>query len=268
MGLTDGTPILVAGGAIRFEGQDITRLAGRSRRQLMGARMAMVFQEPMTSLNPVYRIGDQIAEVIAQHRNTSTRMLRNRVLELLRLVRIPDPENRQFAYPHQLSGGMRQRVMIAMALACDPTLLIADEPTTALDATVQVQILDLLMELQARTGMGLMLISHDFGVIAETCEAVAVMYHGRIVEAASTASLFAAPRHPYTLGLMRSIPDPEEDCGHLPSIPGRVPRIDETIKGCAFHPRCPYAAPLCRSEAPGRATPSGVLCHFPRNGVP
>ncbi len=268
MGLTEGAPIVVAGGAIRFEGKDITRLAGKSRRQLMGARMAMVFQEPMTSLNPVYRIGDQIAEIIAQHRKISTRQIRKRVLELLRLVRIPDPENRQLAYPHQLSGGMRQRVMIAIALACDPALLIADEPTTALDATVQVQILDLLMDLQARTGMGLMLISHDFGVIAETCEAVAVMYHGRIVEAASAARLFAAPRHPYTLGLMRSIPDPEEDCAHLPSIPGRVPRIDETITGCAFHPRCPYAAPICRSEAPRAAIPAGVLCHFPRDGSP
>ena len=155
--------------------------------------------------------------------------------------------------------------MIAMALACEPALLIADEPTTALDATVQVQILDLLMELQDRTGMGLMLISHDFGVIAETCETVAVMYHGRLVEAASVKDLFAAPRHPYTLGLMRSIPDAESDTGTLPSIPGRVPRIDESIRGCAFHPRCPHAAALCRSEEPGGPAFGSVLCHFPRS---
>ena len=268
MGLTDGTPVRIAGGAIRFEGRDITRLAGRERRRLMGERMAMIFQEPMTSLNPVYRIGDQIAEAVAQHRKVSRQDVRNRVLELLRLVRIPEPENRQSAYPHQLSGGMRQRVMIAIALACEPALLIADEPTTALDATVQLQILDLLKELQDRIGMGLVLISHDFGVIAETCESVAVMYHGRIVEAAATEVLFAAPQHPYTLGLMDSIPNPDEDVDDLPTIPGRVPRAGEAIVGCAFHPRCPQATPRCRMEEPVASVPGEVLCHYPRGAAP
>ncbi|NIA70568.1 ABC transporter ATP-binding protein [Pelagibius litoralis] len=271
MGLLEGSQVRITAGEIWFAGRELTRLPAAERRAIMGDQMAMIFQEPMTSLNPVYRIGDQIVEVLRQHRTMSRRAALARAAELLALVRIPAPEERLKSYPHQLSGGMRQRVMIAMAIACDPGLLIADEPTTALDVTVQAQILDLLADLQARTGMAVVLISHDLGVIAETCQTIAVMYRGRVVESASAAGLFAEARHPYTRGLMASIPDADADCETLPAIAGRVPRIDEQIGGCAFHPRCPYAASRCTLETPVTATyPEDhfVLCHFPDEAAP
>ncbi len=267
MGLTGDTPVRITDGAIRFKGLNLSTLDPAARRRLMGDQIAMIFQEPMTSLNPVYRVGDQIAEAVTQTRRVSRRAANMRVLELLDLVRIPAPRERQRAYPHQLSGGMRQRVMIAIALARDPALLIADEPTTALDVTVQAQILALLLELQESYGMALILISHDLCVIAETCDKVAVMYRGRIVEAATTADIFAAPRHPYTLGLMRSIPDPDADLDTLPPIPGRVPTIEEVIAGCDFHPRCPYATGRCRRAIPDPSANGGVFCHFPRGAA-
>ena len=271
MGLLEGSQVRITGGEIRFAGRELTRLPAAERRAIMGDQMAMIFQEPMTSLNPVYRIGDQIVEVLRQHRTMSRRDALARAAELLALVRIPAPAERLKSYPHQLSGGMRQRVMIAMAIACDPSLLIADEPTTALDVTVQAQILDLLADLQARTGMAVVLISHDLGVIAETCQTIAVMYRGRIVESAAATGLFAAPRHPYTRGLMASIPDADADCETLPAIAGRVPRIDEQIGGCAFHPRCPRAASRCTTEPPTPETYPGdhvILCHFPEEAAP
>jgi len=276
MGLLAGTPVRITGGHIRFDGRDLLALEARERRRLMGAAMAMIFQEPMTSLNPVYRVGDQIIEAIEQHRRCSRRESRERARELLQQVRIPDPAGKLDFYPHQLSGGMRQRVMIAIALASDPALLIADEPTTALDVTVQAQILDLLLELQRDHGMAILLISHDLGVIAETCNRVAVMYRGQIVERASSVALFAMPRHPYTLGLMRSVPNPDVDPdsnlvrdarnepGRLDAIPGRVPAIDERVDGCAFHPRCSMAEPVCRRDDPAVHDRNGheSRCHF------
>jgi len=269
MGLLEGSQVRITGGTIRFDGEDLTALSPARRRAIMGDRMAMIFQEPMTSLNPVYRIGDQIVEALRQHRPIDKRSAGKRAAELLERVRIADPEARLALYPHQLSGGMRQRVMIAMALACDPALLIADEPTTALDVTVQAQILDLLADLQERNGMAVILISHDLGVIAETCRDIAVMYRGRIVETAPATALFAGPRHPYTRGLMQSIPDADRDVDMLQAIPGRVPTIDEKIEGCAFHPRCARAEARCGSEAPQAVMMAEnhlVRCHFPQEG--
>jgi oligopeptide/dipeptide ABC transporter ATP-binding protein len=265
MGLLQGTQVRITAGTIDFEGKNLIDMATPQRRQLMGRRMAMIFQEPMTSLNPVYRVGDQITEMILQHESISGGAAAARAVELLKLVRIPDPRGHVRSYPHQLSGGMRQRIMIAIALACHPALLIADEPTTALDVTVQAQILDLLYELQARTGMAIILISHDLGVIAENCRSVAVMYRGRIVEAASTGALFAAARHPYSRGLMASIPDALADVDFLEAIPGRVPMIDETIYGCAFHPRCNRVRDMCSQIRPEtvRHDHHAVQCHYP-----
>lgn len=269
MGLMEGTRLKITSGEIRFGGKNLLTMTPARRRALMGSRMAMIFQEPMTCLNPVYRIGQQIVEAIRQHENIGARPAMARAAELLKLVRIPDPQGRLQNYPHQLSGGMRQRVMIAMALACNPDLLIADEPTTALDVTVQAQILELLRELQEETGMAMILISHDLGVIAENSQSVAVMYRGRIVEAADASDLFLAARHPYTAGLMASIPDAETDVDMLEAIPGRVPTIDEAISGCAFHPRCERASDIC-----GRSLPAldhlerhVVMCHHPRGGA-
>lgn len=266
MGLMEGTRLSITEGAIRFGGRDMLAMAPIERRSMMGSRMAMIFQEPMTCLNPVYRIGHQIVEAIRQHDDVTIRTAMSRAADLLKLVRIPDPEGRLQNYPHQLSGGMRQRVMIAMALACRPELLIADEPTTALDVTVQAQILELLRELQEETGMAMILISHDLGVIAENCRSVAVMYRGRIVEAASSGDLFRTARHPYTAGLMASIPDAERDVDMLDAIPGRVPTIDEAITGCAFHPRCERASDLCGTTLPPleRLERHLVMCHHPR----
>ncbi len=267
MGLLEGTAVRIAGGSVHFQGRDLLALSPEERRRIMGRQMAMIFQEPMTSLNPVYRVGDQIREAILQHRSMSRRQAHERALDLLELVRIPDPARRIDSFPHQMSGGQRQRVMIAMALACDPRLLIADEPTTALDVTVQKDVLELIRGLQARTGMSVVLISHDLGVISETCDKVAVMYRGRIVEQASTSALFSNMSHPYTLGLLGSMPALDHDVEWLDAIPGRVPMLDETVLGCAFHPRCFAAKATCRTEDPGAAAVSPahfVRCHFPQ----
>jgi peptide/nickel transport system ATP-binding protein len=214
----------------------------------------MIFQEPMTSLNPVLTIGHQIAEVLVLHRGLSRDDAMQRAVEMLKLVRIPEPEQRVAEYPHQLSGGMRQRVMIAMALACEPRLLIADEPTTALDVTIQAQILDLMRELKARSGAAIVLITHDLGVVAEMAQRVVVMYAGRKVEEASAEALFAHPRHPYTRGLLESIPKLGAagggDGARLAEIAGTVPSLSEPIAGCAFAPRCAYATSRCLSEYP------------------
>lgn len=266
MGLLEGTPIRITAGEILFGGKNLLAMTANERRAIMGNEMAMIFQEPMTSLNPVYRIGDQIMETIRQHQSISKSVARAKVIELLSMVRIPDPKGRIDSFPHQLSGGMRQRVMIAMALAGSPKLLIADEPTTALDVTVQAQILDLLIDLQKQTGMAVILISHDLGVIAETCHKVAVMYRGKVIEAAPAETLFSKMSHPYTRGLMNSIPVAEEEVDHLEAIPGRVPAIDEDLPGCAFHPRCSRAAEKCLLSMPEEILKSPdhkVRCYFP-----
>lgn len=271
MGLLEGSAVRIAGGSIQFQGRDLLRLSPQERRRVMGDRMAMIFQEPMTSLNPVYRIGDQIKEAILQHRSMSKKQVHQRVLDLLELVRIPDPVCRIDSFPHQMSGGQRQRVMIAMALACDPKLLIADEPTTALDVTVQKEVLELMCSLQTRTGMSIVLISHDLGVIAETCDTVAVMYRGRIVEQASTSALFSNMSHPYTLGLLGSIPPLDRDIEWLDAIPGRVPTLDEAVSGCPFHLRCFAARTVCTTQDPDPAAVApahSLRCHFPQGSQP
>ena len=267
MGLLGGTVVRITGGSIHFDGRDLLALSPAERRAVMGDQMAMIFQEPMTSLNPVYRIGDQIIETLRQHRGVSRSRARARSIELLELVRIPQASRRVDSFPHQLSGGQRQRVMIAMALACDPKLLIADEPTTALDVTVQKEVLDLMLDLQKRTGTAIVLISHDLGVISETCQKVAVMYRGKIVEAAETAELFSNMSHPYTRGLLGSIPAVDYDVEWLQAIPGRVPTIDERLPGCPFHPRCALAKDQCKTKDPDSKSvvPAHVVrCHFPQ----
>jgi peptide/nickel transport system ATP-binding protein len=225
-------------------------LPPRELRAIRGNRIAMIFQEPMTSLNPVLTIGDQVAEAAVVHENISRAAARGRAVDMLRQVGIPDPEQRVDDYPHQLSGGMRQRVMIAMALICHPQILIADEPTTALDVTIQAQILELLDRLQDELGMAVLLITHDLGVVAGTADRVLVMYAGEIVETATTTELFARPQHPYTEGLMASIPRLEGARTRLRSIPGSVPAATAWPAGCRFHPRCPYAWEKCRTQAP------------------
>lgn len=265
MGLLGGTTVRITGGSIRFDKMNLLTLSEPERRAIMGNRMAMIFQEPMTSLNPVYRIGDQIIENLRQHQNITYRAARDRAVELLELVRIPNPSERIDSFPHQMSGGQRQRVMIAMALSCDPKLLIADEPTTALDVTVQKEVLDLMSDLQDRMGTAIVLISHDLGVIAQTCDKVAVMYRGKVVEAAATEQLFQELAHPYTRGLLNSIPVVDRDVDWLEAIPGRVPTLEETLTGCAFHPRCAQATALCAAAAPqtSQFKPGhNVQCHF------
>jgi peptide/nickel transport system ATP-binding protein/oligopeptide transport system ATP-binding protein len=245
------SPGRIAGGRVLFDGQDLLTLSPAAMRDIRGNRIAMIFQEPMTSLNPVFTVGDQITEAMRAHdRSASSGALRTRAIEALRRVRIPAPERRFDEYPHQMSGGMRQRVMIAMALACAPDLLIADEPTTALDVTVQAQILDLLRDLQAQTGMAIILITHDLGVVAEMANEVAVMYAGRVVERASGTAIFDDPQHPYTLGLLGSIPRVEETRDRLLAIEGAVPPPFALPEGCRFHPRCVFAAPKCREQDP------------------
>jgi peptide/nickel transport system ATP-binding protein len=237
-------------GSIRFDGCDLLQTSDKTLRDLRGNRLAMIFQEPMTSLNPSFTIGDQIIETILQHRGGSRRSARDRAIELLRRVHIPSPERRIDDYPHKLSGGMRQRVMIAMALACDPRLLIADEPTTALDVTLQAQILDLMRELKAASGAAIILITHDLGVVAEVCDEVAVMYAGEIVERASVDELFASPQHPYTVGLLGSIPRLDRRAEHLATIEGMVPNMTKPPTGCRFAARCPFVGDVCLKAPP------------------
>ena len=240
----------VVGGRIMFEGEDLLNVDNRRLREVRGDRIAMIFQDPMTSLNPIHTVGWQIAEVLSVHQGLSPRAAAAGARELLDRVGIPDPERRADSYPHQLSGGMNQRAMIALALACRPALLIADEPTTALDVTIQAQILQLLRELQAETGMAMILITHDLGVIAELADDVAVMYSGRVVEDAPAATLFAAPRHPYTKALLSSLPRLDDEREMLPAIPGHILTPDVPIAGCRYHPRCRRVLDVCRRLVP------------------
>lgn len=241
----------VAGGSLEFEGKDLATLSEKQHRELRGNDMAMIFQEPMTSLNPVYRVGNQIVEAIRTHEKVSKAEAKDRAVDLLRKVGIPSPEARINDYPHQMSGGMRQRVMIAMALACNPKLLIADEPTTALDVTIQAQILDLLRRLRDDTGMAVLLITHDLGVVSETADRVVVMYCGQVVEEAEVRTLFDHPMHPYTLGLLKSIPRLEDDDSkRLYMIKGMVPNPLEMPPGCHFSDRCDSCMDICRTKVP------------------
>jgi peptide/nickel transport system ATP-binding protein len=237
-------------GSIIFEGQELSSLPERRMRDLRGNRLAMIFQEPMTSLNPSFTVGDQIGETLVRHRGLSTRAARRVAIDMLERVRMPSAQVRVDEYPHKLSGGMRQRVMIAMALACAPALLIADEPTTALDVTIQAQILDLLQKLREETGTAIILITHDLGVVAETCDDVVVMYAGEIVETASASRLFSAPQHPYTVGLLGSIPTLGARRERLSTISGSVPGLASTFSGCRFSSRCPFADTRCRAQTP------------------
>jgi peptide/nickel transport system ATP-binding protein len=243
----------IVAGEILYQGRNLVPLGADEMDRIRAKDIAMVFQEPMTSLNPVYTVGDQIAEVVLRHEGLSKRAGLDKTIEMLRLVQIPNPGRRVHDYPHQFSGGMRQRVMIAMALACSPKLLIADEPTTALDVTIQAQILDLLADMKQRFGMAIMLITHAMGVVAETAQRVVVMYAGRVIEEAPVEQLFAAPRHPYTQGLIRSIPRIDTAATHkarLEAIPGVVPSLINPPPGCRFAPRCRFAMPECRAEIP------------------
>jgi len=250
MGLIPQPPGRIAGGTIRFEGTDVLGLSKAKLRDLRGNQMAMIFQEPMTSLNPAFTVGAQIMEGLLRHNPMAADKARERAFDALRRVRIPSPESRFDAYPHHLSGGMRQRVMIAMALVCEPRLLIADEPTTALDVTIQAQILDLMRTLREETGTAIVLITHDLGVVAEFADDVLVMYAGRVVEQAPVAALFDQPQHPYTIGLLGSIPRLDVVQERLATIEGQVPMRLANITGCAFAARCPFAEARCREAAP------------------
>jgi peptide/nickel transport system ATP-binding protein len=245
-------------GSVVFEGRDLSLLPEREMQDLRGNRLAMIFQEPMTSLNPSFTVGDQIGEVLMRHRGLGAKAARAAAVEMLARVRIPSPRVRVDDYPHKLSGGMRQRVMIAMALACAPALLIADEPTTALDVTIQAQILDLLAKLREETGAAIILITHDLGVVAETCDDVLVMYAGEIVERAPTARLLANPEHPYTVGLLGSIPHLGTRRERLATIAGIVPSLASAFVGCRFASRCPFVDARCRNEPPPLADFGGA----------
>ena len=263
MRLVPNPPGRIAGGRIMFAGRELVSLSEAEMRDIRGKEIAMIFQEPMTSLNPVFTVGDQISEAIRLHEAVGARQAATRTIEMMRLVGIPEPERRMHQYPHELSGGLRQRVMIAMALSCRPKLLIADEPTTALDVTIQAQILDLMRRLKAEMGMAIMLITHDLAVVAEMAERVIVMYAGRVVEEAPVEELFARPGHPYTRGLLDSIPTLETQPGRLHAIPGVVPSLHDMPAGCRFHPRCPFASDVCREKAPPlaeRAPGHAVAC--------
>jgi peptide/nickel transport system ATP-binding protein len=259
-------PARIVAGRILWQGRDLLQLDNEAMRAIRARDIAMVFQEPMTSLNPVYTVGDQIAETIRQHEAVGRSAARSRAVEMLQLVRIPQADKRANDYPHHFSGGMRQRVMIAMALSCNPKLLIADEPTTALDVTIQAQILDLIADLKSRLGMAVMLITHAMGVVAETAQRVTVMYAGKVVEEAAVADLFLTPRHPYTQGLIKSIPRVDRTAANkqrLPAIPGTVPNLIDPPDACRFAPRCPYVRAECTAaDPPLRETSAGhkVAC--------
>ncbi len=245
-------PGKISAGSVSFKGKDLAKLSEREMRHVRGNDIAMIFQEPMTSLNPVFKIGTQVAEAIRIHRKVSKREAWKQAGDMLELVSISDPVKRLDDYPHQLSGGMRQRVMIAMALSCDPELLIADEPTTALDVTIQAQIMELLEGLQKKLGLAILLITHDLGVVAEFCERVVVMYTGRVVEEAPVRELFSNPAHPYTRGLLKSLPSVTKASAtaRLPTIAGMVPPLTALPKGCKFNPRCPDVMEICRGNEP------------------
>ncbi|MGH6880017.1 ABC transporter ATP-binding protein [Hypericibacter sp.] len=261
-------PGRVTADRLDFAGRNLLALSGAERRRIVGKDIAMVFQEPGTSLNPCFTVGYQIMETLKVHEGGTRHERRRRTVELLGQVGIPAPETRISAFPHQLSGGMNQRVMIAMAIACNPRLLIADEPTTALDVTIQAQILELLIELQRQRGMALVLITHDMGVVAETAQRVMVMYAGQQVEEQTVDSLFARPHHPYTAALLDALPERSAAKTRLATIPGVVPGIDDRPSGCLFHPRCRYAQERCVREVPqleGGIAAGRVRCHFPLN---
>ena len=268
MRLIASPPGKIVGGEIFYRGRDLLRLKNEEMRKIRGNEISMIFQEPMTSLNPVFTVGNQIGEAIKLHQGLGKKETRAKTIEMLRLVKIADPESRVDAYPHQLSGGMRQRVMIAMALSCNPSLLIADEPTTALDVTIQAQILELIKELQQKIGgMALLLITHDLGVVAEQADDVAIMYAGKIVEKTSAPAIFARPLHPYTVGLLHSLPGAGgAKKKRLDAIPGMVPSPLNLPSGCRFRDRCPKAAGICAEGEPElleKETGHWVACHFP-----
>lgn len=254
----------ITSGRIGFDGQDLTALDDAVMTDIRGNRISMIFQEPMSALNPVFTVGQQIGEVLRLHRDMDVKAAREVTIRALTAVGIPDPGSRIDDYPHQLSGGMRQRVMTAMALACDPDVLIADEPTTALDVTIQAQIIDLMLDLQDRLGTAILFISHDFGVVSHMADDIAVMYAGRVVEMGSAADVIDNAQHPYTQALLRTTPRIEKKVDVLPAIPGRVPGPDERGTGCPFHPRCSLASDTCRSERPDLVTLSAghrAACH-------
>ena len=258
-------PGRIVGGEVRFNGRELTKMPIAELRRVRGNDIAMIFQEPMTSLNPVYTVGDQIMEAILLHQEVTPLEAREKALAMLDAVGIPAAATRIDEYPHQMSGGMKQRVMIAMALCCEPDLLIADEPTTALDVTIQAQIIELLKAMQQKQGMAVLLITHDLGVVAETCDRVVVLYAGRMAETASTQALFAAPRHPYTRGLLASLPEMAPPGSRLPTIEGMVPRPQDFPTGCRFRTRCDLATAACEADPQATMISEGhtVWCHHP-----
>jgi len=268
--LLDGNARIVRG-SVRVDGEDVAAMPDDRLRELRGGRVAMIFQEPSTSLNPVFTVGFQVAEAIRLHRGVSKREARAQAVDMLRMVEIPDAERRAKAYPHEMSGGMKQRVMIAIALSCGPELLVADEPTTALDVTIQAQVLSLLRDLKQRLGMSMLLITHDLGVVANEADEVAIFYAGRVVERAPTRALFARPAHPYTAALLASLPRLRERAARLVAIPGVVPDLRKLPSGCRFRDRCAFAQARCATEdpvlRPARDGEGLVACHFPLAGT-
>lgn len=269
MRLIQMPPGRVEGGEVLYNGENILKVSEDAMRKIRGNKIAMIFQDPMTSLNPVYRVGRQLAEPLMLHKGMKKKEALARAVELLRLVGIPHPDERVKDYPHQFSGGMRQRVMIAMALACDPDILIADEPTTALDVTIQAQIIELMQDVQKRTGNAIIMITHDLGVVADMADNVLVMYAGKPVEYGTTDEVFNRPSHPYTWGLMGSLPRADmTEKEPLKPIHGTPPSLVDLPRGCSFHPRCPYAQDICRTEVPASHVIEGkhtAACHFAGN---